>query len=216
MSMSTFAERQAALIAQVLGGFTMEPESCLHFDQRFGPRDLPLTHQEQQQFDNNCRGMSPNSAPISAYDVTDGMWSQCELTEPPGFEPLPEPPVKRPRNGSFYTLEDILKKLPRGAPTLGLRTASRQNIEPLDIPLSPINVPPSPQFSSDLSLSSPLPFSVGFSCWPASSPDVEKQHHLPTLQNYHKPPYASVEPAEHRGLVTGEPKSVKKFAPWRN
>ncbi|KAH9291330.1 hypothetical protein KI387_043477 [Taxus chinensis] len=216
-SMSTFAERQAALTAQLL---TTGSGSCLNFDQSFCPGDLPLIQQEQKQFDTH-------SAPICAYDLTDDVWPQCELTDQPlGFEPLPcenvampvhtvfpvmtedeifsplsltawqtepglsdhfcsEPPAKRPRIGSFYTLEDVMEKLPRTAPSLRLQT-------------EPLNIPP-----SDLNL---------------SPPKVVNQHLFPMLQNFHKLPYASVEPqsvaARHRRTKIREKiRSLEKLVP---
>ncbi|GLJ32259.1 hypothetical protein SUGI_0649270 [Cryptomeria japonica] len=118
--------------------------------------------------------------------------------------------AERPRNSSFYTLEDVMKKLPRVAPLL--------------IPSPPMNlgIPPSPQFSSDVSLSSCLPFSARVSCPPASlQPSESETEHLnqfTQLQSCRKPQYASVEPqsvaARHRrSKIRERIRSLEKLIP---
>ncbi|XP_057852655.2 uncharacterized protein LOC131062933 [Cryptomeria japonica] len=121
-----------------------------------------------------------------------------------------EASAELPRNSSFYTLEDVMKKFPR--------------VDPLFIPSPPmsLSIPPSPQFSSDTSLSSCQSFSGSVSCpLPSLQPSEEETEHLNQLiqlQGGRKPPYASVDPqsvaARHRrSKIREKIRSLEKLIP---
>ncbi|GLJ32254.1 hypothetical protein SUGI_0649170 [Cryptomeria japonica] len=115
-----------------------------------------------------------------------------------------------PRNSSFYTLEDVMKKLPR--------------VDPLFIPSPPmsLSVPPSSQFSSDTSLSSSQSFSGRVSCPPPplkpSEAETRHLNQLIPLQTCRKPPYASVVPQsvaarQRRSKIREKMCSLEKLIP---
>ncbi|XP_057870928.2 transcription factor LRL3 [Cryptomeria japonica] len=243
IEISSFAERQAWVKAQLLGSL----ESCAHLEQRFWPCDQLLLNQE------DLYGAGQNSTAVSSWEP-DGAFNfgtsnfNGEESQPLGFEfgSLPiqmqgfndfqffsqdenfgfaelnfpawqtQPSGQRtasaelPRNSSFYTLEDVMKKLPR--------------VDPLFIPSPPmsLSIPPSPQFSSDTSLSSCQSFSGRVSCPPPplqpSEGETEHLNQLIQSQTCRKPPYASVEPpsvaARHRrNKIREKISSLEKLIP---
>jgi len=137
--------------------------------------------------------VSPHTAPLNEFSPSESnypaaSWGNMSNTAESYASRCKEQSAKRPRISGCYTLEDILKKLPRGA-ALGLQTI-RSNHN------SPRNTSPTAATQFSLDLSSPSP---GLSCSVASS-SLEKDSDEKQL--YRKPAYVSVEPqsiaARHR------------------